>query len=114
MIEESIPTALLPIKMSSSIVKFEQSTPGWNLADIDEYAMEKPRRFVSKVTFDSPFSYVPLIHISISGFDMDQRDSARLNVCAEAINTTGFDIVVETWLTSRVYKVEVSWLALGT
>lgn len=107
-------TGLIPIKMCSAVVTFDQFTPGWTLADIDEHAAGQPRCFVTKVSFDSPFSYIPLVHIAISGFDMDQRDSARLSVHAEAISAMDFDIVVQTWQYSRVYKVDVSWLALGT
>lgn len=113
-LEEAMHTDLLPIRMSSSIMTFDQTTPGWTLAEIDEQAMEQPRRFISKVNFDSPFSYTPLVHISVTGFDMDNRDSARLSVHAEAITPTGFVIALQTWQYSRVYKVEISWLALGT
>jgi hypothetical protein len=111
--EQSIPAGLMPIKMNSSIVSFDQYTPAWTLADIDEHAMEQTRRFVSRITFDSPFNYVPLVHVGITGFDVDHNDSARLNIHAESIDETGFDIVVQTWQYSRIYQVEISWLALG-
>lgn len=113
-LQETIHSELIPIKMSSAIVTLDQLTPGWTLADTDEHAMEQPRRFVSKVTFDTPFSYVPLVQIGITGFDMDHRDSARLSVRADAITASDFDIVVQTWQNSRIYQVEISWLALGS
>ena len=54
-----------------------------------------------------------MVQVAIAGFDIDQRDSARLSVRASAITATGFEIIVQTWQNSRVYKVEISWLAVG-
>lgn len=114
MFQESAQSALLPVKMSAAIVAFDQFTPGWTLAETADCTTETPRRFVSTISFESPFSVTPLVHVAIAGFDVDHRDSARLSLCAESISMTGFDIVVQTWQHSRVYKVEVSWLALGS
>ena len=113
-LEEATYTGLIPIKMSSAIVSFDQFTPGWTLAESDDEVTDQPRRFISKVNFDTPFAGLPLVHIGIAGFDMDQRDSARLSVRADNISTTGFQITLQTWQNSRVYEVEVSWLALGS
>jgi hypothetical protein len=103
----------MPIKMSSSIVTYNQFTPGWTLAELDEHAMEQARRFVTRISFDSAFSYVPLVHVGVTGFDVDHSDSARLSVRAEAIDEAGFDVVILTWQHSRIYQVDISWLALG-
>jgi hypothetical protein len=97
--------------MCSAIVEFDQFTPDWTLAQ--ESVPEEPRTFVSNVMFDMPFSNTPIVHVGLSGFDMDQRDSARISVGAEAITSTGFDMRIKTWQNTRVYKVEVSWIALG-
>jgi hypothetical protein len=97
--------------MCSAIVEFDQFTPEWTLAQ--ESAQEEPRTFVSGVRFDAPFSNTPIVHVGLSGFDIDQRDSARISVCAEAITSIGFDLRIKTWQNTRVYKVEVSWIALG-
>jgi len=108
---DAINPSLVPIKMCSAIVEFDQSTPDWTLAQ--ENAPEGSRTYVSNILFDAPFSNVPIVHVGLSGFDIDQRDSARISVHAAAITSTGFDLRIQTWRNTRVYKVEVSWIALG-
>ena len=111
MFDNTISPSLVPIKMCSAIIVFDQFTQDWTLAQ--ENASEEPRSFVSNILFDAPFSNVPIVHVGLSGFDIDQRDSARISVHAEAISPNGFDLRIQTWLNTRVYKVEVSWIALG-
>ncbi|WP_455212738.1 H-type lectin domain-containing protein [Kaarinaea lacus] len=111
MLDNTINPTLVPIKMCSAIVEFNQFTPDWTLAQ--ENASEGSRTFVSSVLFDVPFSNVPIVHVGLSGFDIDQRDSARISVHAEAITSNGFDMRIKTWRNTRVYQVEVSWIALG-
>jgi hypothetical protein len=45
--------------------------------------------------------------------DINNCDTARLSVRTGAVTATGFDIVVLTWRDTRVYKVEISWIAMG-
>lgn len=47
------------------------------------------------------------------GFDIDNRDIARVKVKTERMTANGFMLVIETWRHTRVYGVDVSWLALG-
>jgi hypothetical protein len=56
----------------------------------------------------------PNVSSGISGFDIDLQDAARLSVGAEAISLTGFRLVVRTWRQTKVYRVEIGWLALGS
>lgn len=106
-------TTLVPLTMSSAIVALDQSNPGWELAATAPTSATGSRTFRTHVAFDVPFGNVPMVHVGLSGFDIDNADTARLSVHAEAISDSGFDLVVDTWRGTRVYKVEVSWLALG-
>jgi len=54
-----------------------------------------------------------VVHLGLTGFDLDQRDSSRLILRATEISTTGFVVEIATWRDTRVYSVEFSWLALG-
>jgi hypothetical protein len=104
--------ALIPIKMCASTVEFDQFTPGWTLSQI-ESELDPFRTFAHRVQFDTPFSNTPLVHVGLLGFDIDNRDSARINVHTEAITSSTFDIVIKTWRNTRVYNVQISWIALG-
>ena len=104
-------TGLIPLKMCSATVEFDQFTPDWTLAQVN--TSEEQRTFVCNVLFDAPFSNVPIVHVGLSGFDMDQRHSARISVRADTITSSGFELNIKTWRDTRVYKLEVSWIALG-
>lgn len=105
---------LTPWKTASAVVSLSQETPGWNLAAGDEEKPETPRTFSTRIEFAERFQWPPVVQAALAGFDLDQRDSARLSVAVNRVTATGFDLSVTTWATSRVYAVEVSWLALGS
>jgi len=85
------------------------TTEGWNLAE----SAEEPRAFVTEVIFSAPFQNVPVVQLALTGFDMDQRDSGRISLKAVEVTTAGFKVEISTWLDTRVYAVEFSWLAIG-
>ena len=47
------------------------------------------------------------------GISLDQRESGRLSVKTGAITRFGFQAVISTWSSTRVYAVEFNWLAIG-
>jgi hypothetical protein len=101
---------VLPLSICSSLAKFGSDDEGFLLhiaADEDE------RFFRARIEFVSPFAAPPLVHVGLSGFDIDNGDTARLRVHAEAISSTGFELVLTTWRRTRVYGAETSWLAIG-
>lgn len=102
----------VPWKVISSTVTANVLTEGWNLASLD-VEVEQTRTFTVEVAFDSPFVSVPVVQLGLTGFDLDQRDSARLAVKAENITETGFTAVISTWSDSRVYAVSFNWFAIG-
>ena len=107
MIESPVPWKVLSSKVGVGIL-----TDGWNLAEADPDA-DEARSFAVDVTFDSPFLSVPVVQLGLSGFDLDQRDSARITLKAESITESGFQAVVSTWAGTRVFAIEFNWLAIG-
>lgn len=65
------------------------------------------------VAFDSPFASVPVVRLGLTGFDLDERDTARLSLKATQITETGFQAEVWTWAGTRVYAAEFHWFAIG-
>jgi len=102
-----IPWNLLPATHGAGVL-----TPGWNLAD-PVTLPEESRFFGVDVAFVSPFASLPVVHLGLTGFDIDQHESARLTVKVGQITESGFQAVISTWSTTRVYAVEFSWLAIG-
>ena len=56
----------------------------------------------------------PLVHVGVVGIDASKDDNLRLSVRAESITQHGFTLSVETWLNTKIWTVEVSWLAIGS
>lgn len=104
--------AVLPMTFLSGIEVLGTDNQGWEL---DLYLGEEPERsFIKHVKFERAFQSMPLVHLGVVGFDISNHDAARLGVRVTGITTQGFDIVLNTWLGSRLWRVDVSWLAIGT
>ena len=100
----------IPWKLLSSNIGVGILTDGWNLADPGP---EPVRTFFVDVWFSTPFSVPPAVHLGLTGFDADQRDSQRISLRMTAVNEFGVRAAVSTWASSRVYSVEFNWLAIG-
>lgn len=102
-----------PWKGLSSSLQIGALTEGWNLAEPPADGADENRVFQYPVFFSVPFDAPPVVHLGLTGFDLDQRDGDRLSLRATSITTEGFIVEVGTWRETRVYSVEFSWLALG-
>lgn len=102
----------LPWKVLASQVGVGLLTEGWTL-DEEAPAGGEVRCFRVAVVFDTAFDSVPVIQLGLTGFDLDQRDSARVSLKATEITPHGFQAEIWTWAGTRVYAVEFHWLAIG-
>ena len=100
-----------PLSLLSAVVVLDSSLDGWSLL---EPAAEGRRSFRRLITFDAAFSAPPLVHLGVVGLDASKDDNLRLSVRAEDITAQGFTLSVETWLNTKIWSVEVSWLAIGS
>ncbi|MGO9443421.1 MAG: H-type lectin domain-containing protein [Thiobacillaceae bacterium] len=112
MFDQPIQNPLIPLTMRASVEMFNQNTPDWPLSEPGEN-VEQPRTFRTHITFETPYANIPVVQVALTGFDIDNRYASRLEVSMESITPDGFDLLVGTWLDTRVYRVSVSWMALG-
>ncbi|RKT28148.1 H-type lectin domain-containing protein [Roseovarius halotolerans] len=63
--------------------------------------------------FREPFRGAPMVHVSLSMWDMDSATNARADVAAEKITEKGFDVVFRTWGDTRVARARIRWIAIG-
>jgi H-type lectin domain len=101
---------LFPLSICSALARFGRDDEGFLLHVVDG---DGERAFRARIEFATPFAAPPLVHVGISGFDVDHDDTARLRVHAEAISPTSFELVLTTWRGTKVYSAETSWLAIG-
>jgi hypothetical protein len=76
---------IIPFKMSSANLCFDQFIEGWTLSSFMREADPAPRIFEQRFSFDSPFANVPLVQVGDAGFDIDSCNIARLKVSSERI-----------------------------
>ena len=101
-----------PLSFLSGTETLSSKRDGWTLDDIDGVTAD--RHFKTRVRFARPFRHAPVVHLGITGLDISNDDAARLSTSVANITSTGFDIVLGTWLNTRIWRVDVSWFALGT
>jgi hypothetical protein len=67
----------------------------------------------SWVGFGQPFAVPPMVHVSLTLWDMDSAHNVRADLTSENVSEAGFDAVFRTWLDTRVARVRISWIAIG-
>ena len=72
-----------------------------------------PRKVSRAVEFSEAFSTQPMVHVSLSMWDMGNDSNARADIRAENVTETGFDLVFRTWSDTSIVRVSASWLAIG-
>lgn len=106
------PSSPVPWKVLAARLGVGVLTAGWNLDVAEAADGDEARCFRVEVAFDSPFASVPVVQLGLTGFDIDQRDPARVSLRALQIAETGFVAEVWTWAGTRIYSVEFNWLAI--
>jgi hypothetical protein len=100
-----------PLSLLSAVVVLDSTLDHWSLL---EPAGGLRRSFRQPILFERRFSAPPLVHVGVVGLDVSKEDNLRLSVRAEGINEHGFVLRAETWLNTKIWSIEVSWLAIGS
>lgn len=66
------------------------------------------------VRFSEKYTAAPVVHLSPSLWDMDSKTIIRGEVVAESVTPSGFDIVFRTWGDTRIARIGISWMAIGS
>ena len=103
--------AIAPFNVLSGIETLSNAQEGWSLDQTAGFTED--RKFRGRVRFDRAFNAVPVVHIGIAGFDISDKDCARLSASVANISVGGFEIVLSTWLNTQLWRVDVSWIAIG-
>ncbi|SPJ24472.1 H-type lectin domain-containing protein [Palleronia abyssalis] len=72
-----------------------------------------PRVVRRTVRFETPFTSVPSVQVSVSLWDVETSSNLRLEVLAEDVTEEGLVIVAKTWDDSRIARLGASWIAIG-
>ncbi|HMS96921.1 MAG TPA: H-type lectin domain-containing protein [Tabrizicola sp.] len=72
-----------------------------------------PREVRQLQSFSDAFLEPPVVTVGIAMWDMDHKTNSRVDILAENISTTGFEIVFRTWADTRIARVRADWMAIG-
>lgn len=72
-----------------------------------------PREVRLLQEFDESFLSPPHVMVSLSMWDIDRRANSRVDITAEDITATSFQLVFRTWGDSRIARVRADWTAIG-
>jgi hypothetical protein len=72
-----------------------------------------PRESRHIVNFKDMFTEAPMVSVSMSMWDMDQKTNSRADITAENVTAKGFHLVFRTWGDSRVARIRADWMAIG-
>lgn len=72
-----------------------------------------PREVRHQQAFPEPFLAPPVVTVGISMWDIDHNTNSRVDISAENITATGFEIVFRTWADTRIARIRADWLAIG-
>lgn len=81
--------------------------------DGEMWTGEGPRLTRHHVRFAESYLAAPVVHVSLSMWDISNGANNRADVQAERIDRDGFDIVFRTWGDTRVARVRVAWFSVG-
>lgn len=65
------------------------------------------------IKFKDAYVEPPVVMVSISMWDTDNKHNARADLSAEKITETGFHLVFRTWGDTRVARVRADWTSIG-
>lgn len=65
------------------------------------------------VNFSEAFLEPPVVHVSLTMWDMDHKTNSRVDLMAEHITPEGFHLVFRTWGDTHVARVRADWVAFG-
>ena len=102
---------MTPLSLLSAVVTLDASLAGWTLLDRGTQADRVARHHV---VFERSFAAPPVVHVGIAGIDVSKDDNVRVRVRALDITSSGFVVEAATWLNTKIWSVDVSWLAIGT
>ena len=84
---------------------FEDDGPMWSGTG--------PREARRAIAFAEPFLSPPIVHVSLSMWDVHHATNMRAEIVAENITERGFDLVFRTWSDTRIARMRADWLAIG-
>ena len=66
-----------------------------------------------RIKFSEKYKSEPTVQLSLSLWDVDASTTMRVDLQAEAITKSGFDMVFRTWGDTHIARVRIAWTSIG-
>jgi hypothetical protein len=70
-----------------------------------------PRTFTETVVFKDAYVEPPTVVTALTAFDILNDSNARISVSVNNVSATGFELVLHTWNTTKIWACTVTWMA---
>ena len=77
------------------------------------WAGEGPREVVLKVDYGGRFKERPAVFVSLAMIDGAHWTNQRIELKAQAISRSSFEIHFKTWADTKIARAAASWMAIG-
>jgi len=74
---------------------------------------EGDREIRMTVKFTERFVSPPAVMVGMSMWDIDAATNSRIDISAENITETDFEILFHTWGDTKVARIRADWIAFG-
>ncbi len=72
-----------------------------------------PREVRQEQEFTESFVEPPMVTVGVSMWDIAHQTNSRVDISAENVTTTGFELVFRTWADTRIARIRADWTAIG-
>lgn len=72
-----------------------------------------PREVRQNQDFKESFAEPPAVLVGVSMWDIAHQTNSRLDISAENVTASGFEIVFRTWADTRIARIRADWTAIG-
>lgn len=69
------------------------------------------RTFKKRINFEQKYDRVPRVMTIINKLDVDKNYNLRISVFAGNVDTSGFDLTIQTWADTLIVGVRISWFS---
>jgi hypothetical protein len=72
-----------------------------------------PREVRHAQNFKESFIEPPVVTVGVSMWDIAHQTNSRVDITAEKVTASGFEIVFRTWADTRIARIRADWTAIG-
>ena len=101
------------IKAEIKIQSGEYFFDFWNIDSHYMYTKFGNRSVIEHIKFEENYEKTPNVMATLNGLDAGNDANVRIKVYAENIDTSGFDLRVDTWDNTSIFRVKASWISYG-